>query len=585
MLRTHECGELRKDHVGQEVTLTGWVHRRRDHGDLIFVDLRDKYGLTQIKFDPSVNKEVHAQAEKLRSEWCIRATGEVLARPDGMTNDEMDTGAIEVIVKDMEIYSAAKTPPFEIDQDKDVGEETRLKYRFLDLRRDRLQKIMRFRADFIHHLRTYFTEKGFLEVQTPIVANSSPEGARDFLIPSRLHPGQFYALPQAPQQFKQLLMVGGVDKYFQIAPCFRDEDPRADRAACEFYQLDMEMSFVTQEDVFEVTEAVMVDVSNKFSDKELITPQFPRITYKDAMNDYGSDKPDLRYENKIVDVTDIVKDCEFSVFTGAVEAGGAVKALNVKGGAVCTRKQIDELTEAAKIHKAKGLAYIIKDAEGIRSPIIKFLSDDVQKAIYEATNFEEGDILFFAADKWEVACRSLGAVRVETAKMLDIADQNALAWCWIVDFPMYDYDDEKRKIDFSHNPFSMPQGGMDDLLNKDPLDILGYQYDLVFNGVEVSSGAVRNYDAEIMYKAFEIAGYSKEDVKEKFGHMLEAFEFGAPPHAGNAPGIDRIMMILQDLDNIRDIYAFPKSGRAQDTMLESPGAADPHSPQRDYISR
>jgi len=628
MYRTHSCGELVKENVGEEVTLSGWVHRRRDHGGIIFIDLRDKYGLTQIKFDPAINKEAHQLAEGLRSEWVVKVTGEVLARPDDMINKKLPTGDIEVAINKIEILNKSKTPPFEIDNEsgQEANETVRLKYRYLDLRRDKIQKLLAKKDRMIQEIRAYFQKEGFQEVQTPILANSSPEGARDWLIPSRLYRGQFYALPQAPQQFKQLLMVGGMDKYFQIAPCFRDEDPRRDRHFGEFYQLDMEMSFIEQGDIFKVMEPLMIQLTESLSEKKIINlnedNSFVKIPWKEAMNVYGVDKPDLRFDLKIKAVTDLVKDSGFGVFSGAVKDGGVVHALKVDGGAKFSRKEIDELTEVAIKKGAKGLAYIVVkenesteaskarplernggEAKGLafgerlgkgindenqlnnntnsktytlQSPIVKFLGDEISNKIIEEIKAKAGDIIFFGADKWRTVCDALGAVRNECGEKLGLKDKKKAAWAWVVDFPMYDYSEiEEGKIDFSHNPFSMPQGGMKDLEEKEPLDILAYQFDLILNGLEISSGAIRNHRPDIMYKAFQIAGYSKKDVDEKFGHMIEAFKFGAPPHGGNAPGIDRLFMELTDSPSIRDIYAFPKDGQGRDLMLDSPSEVSP----------
>jgi aspartyl-tRNA synthetase len=575
MLRTHTCGEINKKNVGQEITLCGWVHRRRDHGGIIFIDLRDRYGLTQIKFDPDINKEAYAEAEKLRSEWVIKATGKVLARPDDMINQKLATGEIEVGIDKLEILNKSKTPPFELDEEKasEANESIRLKYRFVDLRREKLQKILKNRDEVIRYVRDYFHKMEFIEVQTPILANSSPEGARDYLVPSRIHPGKFYALPQAPQQFKQLLMVGGLDRYFQIAPCFRDEDPRADRHPGDFYQIDLEMSFVKQEDVWGVVEPLMIELTEKFSHKQITSKPFPKIKYLDALNKYGTDKPDLRFDLEIKSITSTVEGCGFSVFANAISDGGVVHALKVENGASFTRKEIDDLTEIAKSKDAKGLAYIIiKENNELQSPIVKFLGDELSGKIIKEVGGKPGDIIFFGADKWRVVCSALGAVRSECGFRLGLKDDKKAAWVWITDFPMFDYSEiEDGRIDFSHNPFSMPQGGLEVLEKEDPLNILAYQYDLVVNGYEISSGAIRNHDPRIMYKAFSIAGYSKEEVDKKFGHMIRAFEYGAPPHGGIAPGLDRLMMVLFDLDSIRDIYAFPKDGQARDVMMDSPG--------------
>ncbi|MBU4579512.1 aspartate--tRNA ligase [Candidatus Parcubacteria bacterium] len=579
MLRTHTCGELNKKQAGKTVELAGWVHRRRDHGGIIFIDLRDRYGLIQLTFDPDVDKKTWRGADNLRNEWVIKVKGKVVARPDNMVNKKLKTGEIEIDCFELEILSESKTPPFEIDEEKagQSNEHLRLKYRFLDLRRKKLQDIIIKRDKLIQYVRDYFKKKDFIEIQTPILANSSPEGARDYLVPSRVYPGKFYALPQAPQQFKQLLMVAGFDKYFQIAPCFRDEDPRADRHPGDFYQIDMEMSFVEQEDVWQTVEPLMIELTEKFSDKKVLKKPFPRLTYKEAMDKYGTDKPDLRFGLEIQDITDMVKNCGFAVFADVIKKHGVVRALKVENaGNKFSRKDIDELTEIAKSKDAKGLAYIIiKDKGKLQSPIVKFLGEKLADKIVEKVGGKSGDIIFFGADNRRVVCDSLGAVRSECGSRLEFKDKKIAAWCWIYDFPMYDYSElEEGKIDFSHNPFSMPQGGLEALNNKNPLEILAYQYDLACNGYEISSGAIRNHEPKIMYKAFEIAGYSKKQVDEKFGHMIRAFEYGAPPHGGFAPGIDRIMMILFDCDSIRDIYAFPKDGQARDVMMDSPSEVE-----------
>ncbi len=594
MIRTHTCGQLTKKEINKTVELAGWVHRRRDHGGIIFIDLRDRYGLTQLTFDPDVDKKAWQEADKLRSEWVIKIKGKAVARPDNMVNKKLKTGEIEVDCFELEILSESKTPPFEIDEEKakQANEHIRLKFRFLDLRRKKLQDILMKRDKLIQYVRDYFKKLDFIEIQTPILANSSPEGARDYLVPSRVYPCKFYALPQAPQQFKQLLMVAGFDKYFQIAPCFRDEDPRADRHPGDFYQVDMEMSFVEQEDIWQAVEPLMIELTEKFSNKKVLKKPFPRLTYKEAMNKYGSDKPDLRFGLEIMPITDLVKGCGFGVFANVIKDGGVVHALKVDGGAKFTRKEIDELTEIAKSKGAKGLAYIIlregavpslgpddfvnpNDNIELKSPIVKFLGDELAGKIVKQVKAKPGDIIFFGADKWRVVCEALGAVRNECGSKLGLKNEKIAAWCWVYDFPMYDYSElEDGKIDFSHNPFSMPQGGLKALGKKNSLEILAYQYDLACNGYEISSGAIRNHDPKIMYKAFEIAGYSKKQVDEKFGHMIRAFEYGAPPHGGFAPGIDRIMMILWDCESIRDIYAFPKDGQARDVMMDAPSEVD-----------
>ncbi|MEK7619522.1 MAG: aspartate--tRNA ligase [Patescibacteria group bacterium] len=569
MHRTHTCGELTVSSIGTEVTLAGWVHSRRDHGGLIFIDLRDHYGLTQVVFHPET-KDAFAFAEHVRSEWVIKIVGTVQARIEGAVRADRATGAIEVSVATVEVLSESKTPPFEIDNAIDVGEDLRLKYRFLDLRRPAMQTMLSQRDAFLTAIREYMHAQKFVEVQTPILTSSSPEGARDFLVPSRIHPGQFYALPQAPQQFKQLLMVSGLDRYFQIAPCFRDEDPRADRHPGEFYQLDLEMSFAEQEDVFGVVEPLMVKLTEQFSDKKILTAPFARLAWREAMNIYGSDKPDLRYALPIKPVTELVSGCGFGVFANAVSSQGVVHALRVPKGAEFTRKDIDDLTNTAKIYGAQGLAYIIVKENELSSPIVKFLGDELSQSIVSTVSAQPGDTVFFGAGKWEMVCRSLGAVRTEIAKKQNLADPHTAAWTWIVDFPMYEWNEEEKKVDFSHNPFSMPQGGMETLNTKDPLSILAYQYDLTCNGFEISSGAIRNHRPDIMYKAFEIAGYTSADVDAKFGGMISAFQYGAPPHGGIAPGVDRLMMVLWECPSIRDIYAFPKNGRAQDVLMGAP---------------
>ena len=578
MLRTHTCGELKTDSIGKSVVLTGWVASRRNLGSMIFLDLRDRYGITQITLNPQRNNpELMELAQNIGVEWVISVTGKVIARTPQTVNPKMITGEIEIEVSDIKILSKAELLPFEINEEKTgiANEALRLKYRFLDLRRPKLQKMLITKDAFITHIREYFHDNNFIEIQTPILANSSPEGARDLLVPSRLYPGKFYALPQAPQQFKQLLMVGGIDKYFQIAPCFRDEDPRMDRHYGEFYQLDMEMSFVEQEDIFLIMEPLMISLTNKFSQKKIINlssdGHFPRLSWREAMDKYGSDKPDLRFDLPIKNISSIVNDCGFSVFTEAIKKGGVVHALKVDGGAKFTRKEIDEIGDIAKKRGAKGLAYLsIKDGV-INSPFAKFVEEEKMKEIVSFCEAKDNDLIFFVADDWKIVCNVLGVVRNEVATRMNLKDDSLAAWVWIVDFPMYEYSEiEEGKIDFNHNPFSMPQGGLEALKNKNPLDILAYQFDLVLNGFEVSSGAIRNHDLEIMYEAFKIAGYDKKQVDEKFSGIIKAFSYGAPPHGGNAPGIDRILMVLNDWNSIRDIYAFPKDSQGKDLMTGSP---------------
>lgn len=577
MLRTKRCGEVNKSNIGSVEKFSGWVHRRRDHGGVIFIDLRDRWGYVQIKFDINLNADAYNLAQELRSEWVVFIEGKIVARPNEMVNQNIFTGEIEVEALNLIILNKSKTPPFEIEDKKElVNENLRLKYRFIDLRREAARRILEIKDKFHSYVRSYFHNLDFIEVQTPILANSSPEGARDFLVPSRYYHGKFYALPQAPQQFKQLLMVGGFDRYFQIAPCFRDEDPRADRLYGEFYQLDMEMSFVEQDDIFQIMEPLMIGVTKEFSNKEIINLEnnrFQKIAWKEALEKYGSDKPDLRFGLEIVPVTNLVHDSGFGVFDNACNDGGVVHALKVDNGGKFTRSEIDNLTELAKTKGAKGLAYIIFKEDGPQSPILKFLKDGILEKIQKDLDAKSGDIVFFGADKWKIVCDSLGAVRNKCGEVLGLKDDSKASWCWIVDFPMYELSDE-GKIDFAHNPFSMPEGGLDSLNTKDPLNIMATQYDLVLNGFEVSSGAIRNYNPEIMYKAFGIAGYSKDIVDQKFGAMIRAFEYGAPPHGGNAPGIDRILMILLGTDSIRDLYAFPKDGQGRDVMMDSPNTVE-----------
>jgi aspartyl-tRNA synthetase len=581
MLRTHTCGELNKENISQEVELSGWVYRRRDHGGVIFIDLRDRYGIAQIKFDVNhgSSAELMQKADQLRSEWVINVKGKVAGRPADMVNPKLATGEIELEVVEMNILNSAKALPFELEEEKEsqANEQLRLKYRFLDLRRERLQEIIRQRDNMAMAMREYFHKLNFIDIQTPILANSSPEGARDYLVPSRLYPGKFFALPQAPQQFKQLLMVAGFDRYFQLAPCFRDEDPRADRHPGDFYQLDFEMSFVSQEDVWAVVEPLMVELVEKMTDKEVVNKQFPRIPYMDALTVYGSDKPDLRFDLKIKPITEMIAaDCGFTVFAKAVQEGGVVHAMKVDGGNVFSRSVIDELTELAKTKEAKGLAYIQMREEGPASPINKFLGDELMNKIIAEVGAKTGDIIFFGADKFRTVCSALGVVRSKCAEILGLKDSKKIAFGWIIDFPMYSMSEiEPGKVDFEHNPFSMPSGGLEALETVEPLKIKANQYDLACNGYEILSGAIRNHDPKIMYKAFEVAGYTHDEVDKKFGAMLRAFEYGAPPHGGAAIGFDRLLMIFMNCDSIRDIYAFPKDGQGRDVMMDSPSEVNP----------
>lgn len=570
--RTHNCGELTKKQAGSEVTLSGWVHKRRDLGGLVFIDLRDRYGITQVVCNPDKVADFSV-AEGLKYEYIIKVAGSVVERDAKTVNKDLSTGEIEVMASSVEVLSKAKTMPFEIfETDKGLeDEELRLKYRFLELRREKLKQNILFRNKMVTHIRNYMEDRNFVDIATPILTVSSPEGARDFLVPSRIHPGKFYALPQAPQQYKQLLMVAGMDRYYQIAPCMRDEDPRADRSPGEFYQLDCETSFMTSDEFFDLMEPLFIELTEKVAGKKVMNKPFPRIPYKQVMEDYGSDRPDLRFELKLKDVSDWAKGTDFKVFNSA----DVVRVLMVPGGAEFSRKEIDnEFTDVAKRAHAKGLAWMKYTESGFEGGVSKFFTAVELEEIKELSGAEVGSILFFGADSWEVSATALGAVRHLVADKQNLKDPNVVAWAWVVDFPMYEYNDERKQIDFGHNPFSMPKGGMEALETMEPLDILADQYDIIANGLELSSGAVRNKDPEVMYKAFEIAGYTKEQVNEKFGHMIDAFEFGAPPHCGFAPGIERMVMLLTNEDNIRAVVAFPKNQRAEEPMMGSPATVD-----------
>ena len=574
--RTHTCGDLKAKDVGKTVKLAGWVQNMRDIGGLIFVALRDHYGVTQIIFDAALNNEVFKLAESLKPESVIFIEGEVISRIQGNINKEMKTGEIEVQATNLEIDYLVPELPFTITDEVSCSEEIRLKYRFLDLRREKLHKNIILRSKVMSEVRRHMIAAGFNEIHTPILTVSSPEGARDYLVPSRLHPGKFYALPQAPQQYKQLLMCSGFDKYFQIAPCFRDEAARAGRSPGEFYQIDIEMAYVGQEDVFKAMEALFKDITPKVASKKKISLTkdgcFPRIEYWDALNEYGVDKPDIRYELKIKDVTEIFMDSEFKVFASNTKKGHCVKALVVEGCEHEARSFFDKMDAYAKEQGAKGLAYLNYKEDGLKGPIAKFLKETELEDLKTRLGLKIGDGVFFGAGKWLETCKIMGAVRSKIAELKDLVkDKDELAFCWIVDFPLFEWNEEEGKVDFSHNPFSMPQGGLEELKTKDPLDIKAYQYDLVCNGLELSSGGIRNHNPKIMYKAFEIAGYSKNDVDEKFGHMIRAFKFGAPPHGGIAPGLDRLLMIYADEPSIREVIAFPMNQRAQELMTNSPG--------------
>ena len=568
--RTHTCAELRQPQVGETVRLSGWVHRKRDHGQLLFIDIRDHYGITQCVTDAS--KPVFKAAEDTRVESVVTVTGRVVKRSPETVNAQIPTGEIEVVIDDYVVQSAAELVPLQVNAQEDAGEETRLRYRFLDLRRERIHKNILLRSKVIASIRRRMIDQGFTEFQTPILTASSPEGARDFLVPSRLHPGKFYALPQAPQQFKQLLMVAGFDRYFQIAPCFRDEDSRADRSPGEFYQLDFEMSFVTQEDVFAAIEPVLSGVFHEFARGRSVTPPpFPRITFDDAILKYGVDKPDLRNPLVIADVGEVFAGSEFAVFAKIVAAGGVVRAIPAPRTAERPRSFFDKMNAWAQEQGAPGMGYIVFEGGAAKGPIAKFLDAPRLERLKALAGVGDGDAVFFSADrKAGAAAKLAGAARKRLGEELDLLEKNSFRFCWIVDFPMYELDEETGKVEFSHNPFSMPQGGLEALTSKDPLDILAYQYDIVCNGVELSSGAIRNHKPDIMLKAFEIAGYGPEVVEKKFGGMLNAFRYGAPPHGGSAPGIDRIVMLIADEPNIREVIVFPMNQRAEDLMMGAP---------------
>jgi aspartyl-tRNA synthetase len=570
--RTRNAGELRVENVGERVRLAGWVHRRRDHGGLIFIDLRDRWGITQVTFDPE-REEVFAAAERLRPEWSVSVEGEVVRRPAGNENPDLPTGEIEVEATDLQVLNESETPPFEIDRETPVDELLRLRYRYLDLRRARMRENIVFRHEVIKHMRDYLDERDFVEIETPLLTRSTPEGARDYLVPSRLYPGQFYALPQSPQQFKQLLMVAGFERYFQIARALRDEDQRGDRQP-EHTQLDVEMSYTTQGEILDLIEGLYVEIVEGLTDKEILEEPFPRLTYAEAMSRFGSDKPDIRFALELADISEIARSSEFKVFRGAVESGGSVRGISVSDLGNLSRREIDELTAVAATGGARGLAYFHVEEDGLGGPVAKFFSPEEQRALREALDAEVGDYMFFVADKDTVVFESLNRLRLHFRDRLGLADPNVLGLTWVTDFPLFDWNEDEERIEPMHHMFTMPREEDLPLLDSDPLKVIGQLYDLVANGVELASGSIRIHRPELQQKVFSIVGISPEEAERRFGAMLTAFRYGAPPHGGIAPGVDRLIMVLRDQPNIREVMAFPKTQAARDEMMDAPGPVD-----------
>lgn len=579
--RTHKCGELTMANCGQTVTLMGWVQRRRDHGGLIFVDLRDRYGLAQVVFDPEVGTEIFSKAEALRNEFVIAVTGLVRQRPEGTINENLATGEVEVKASDLKILNKAKTPPFYIEDGVDVDEMIRLKYRYLDLRRPEMQKALLLRHKVTMAAREFLNTKDFMEIETPMLTKSTPEGARDYLVPARLHPGEFYALPQSPQLFKQLLMVSGMERYFQLARCFRDEDLRADRQP-EFTQLDMELSFVEQDDILDLTEELICYVFKKTLNRDIPRP-FPRMTWADAMDKYGSDKPDLRFGMQLINVTDIVKDSDFKVFASVAQSGGEVKGICVKGGSSFSRREIDKLTEFVGIYGAKGLAYIYVEEDGLKSPVAKFFNEQQLTAIKERMGGETGDLLMFVASTPNIVADALGHLRIEIAKLQGLIDEDELNFSWVVDFPLLEYDDEEKRWVAIHHPFTSPKDEDLDILLSDPGKVRAKAYDMVLNGVEIGGGSIRIHRRDVQNKIFQLLGFSQEEAYAKFGFLLDAFEYGAPPHGGLAFGIDRVVMLMAKRETIRDVIAFPKTQSAACAMTQAPSEVENKQLRELYI--
>ncbi len=567
--RTHTAGELRPKNVGEQVRLAGWVHRRRDHGGLIFIDLRDRWGITQITFDPE-REEVFSTAEKLRPEWSVTIEGEVVRRPEGNENFELPTGEIEVEATDLTVLNPSETPPFEIDRDRPVDELLRLKYRYLDLRKERMRDNIIFRHQVVKRMRDYLSARDFVEIETPLLTKSTPEGARDYLVPSRLYPGDFYALPQSPQQFKQILMVAGFERYFQIARALRDEDQRGDRQP-EHTQLDLEMSYTTQDEILDLIEGLYTEIVEDLSDKKLATKPFPRLSYAEAMERFGTDKPDIRFGLELRNVTEIARASEFKVFRNAVESGGSVRGIAASGLGDLSRRELDELTQVAATGGARGLAYFNVTEDGLRSPIAKFFSEEQQGALREVMQAQPGDWMFFVADKDPVVFESLNRLRLHLRDRLDITDKDELAFCWITDFPLFEWNEEEERIEPMHHMFTMPREEDIPLLDTDPLRVIGQLYDLVANGTELASGSIRIHRPDLQQKVFSVIGIGPEEAERRFGAILRAFRYGAPPHGGIAPGIDRLIMVLRDEPNIREVMAFPKTQAARDEMMDAPG--------------